>query len=119
MHQRGRARLGGDHHSHRRGRPREFEDAERHGNRRHSAAVSRHQSSREQTPQVPLPQQTQPATDSIQFIQPGKPIQSCSVESSNGKLREECVNEFWFPGSDDDDLGHSELTKRGSQGSPT
>ena len=37
----------------------------------------------------------------LHFIQPGKPIQSCSVESSNGRLREECVNELWFLGSED------------------
>lgn len=30
------------------------------------------------------------------FIQPGKPVQNCYVESFNGKLRDECLNENWF-----------------------
>ncbi len=30
------------------------------------------------------------------FIQPGKPQQNCYVESFNGKLRDECLNEQWF-----------------------
>lgn len=30
------------------------------------------------------------------FIQPGKPQQNCYVESFNGKLRDECLNEHWF-----------------------
>jgi len=32
----------------------------------------------------------------LHFIQPGKPIQNCFVESFNGKFREECLNEHWF-----------------------
>ena len=31
-----------------------------------------------------------------QFIEPGKPIQNAYVESFNGKLRDECLNEHWF-----------------------
>lgn len=30
------------------------------------------------------------------FIQPGKPMQNGYVESFNGKLRDECLNEHWF-----------------------
>lgn len=32
----------------------------------------------------------------LQFIQPGKPVQNCFVESFNGRLRDECLNENWF-----------------------
>jgi putative transposase len=31
-----------------------------------------------------------------QFIEPGKPFQNGSIESFNGKLRDECLNEHWF-----------------------
>src|SRR5438552_6698319 len=31
-----------------------------------------------------------------QYIQPGKPYQNGSIESFNGKLRDECLNEKWF-----------------------
>ena len=30
------------------------------------------------------------------FIQPGKPVQNAHIESFNGKLREECLNQHWF-----------------------
>lgn len=30
------------------------------------------------------------------FIQPGKPTQNAFVESSNGKFRNECLNQHWF-----------------------
>ena len=30
------------------------------------------------------------------FIEPGKPVQNAYVESFNGKLRDECLNEHWF-----------------------
>lgn len=30
------------------------------------------------------------------FIEPGKPVQNCFVESFNGRLRDECLNEHWF-----------------------
>jgi len=33
----------------------------------------------------------------IDYIQPGKPIQNCFVESFNGSLRDECLNTHWFP----------------------
>lgn len=32
------------------------------------------------------------------FIDPGKPMQNGFVESFNGKLRDECLNEHWFRG---------------------
>lgn len=32
----------------------------------------------------------------LHFIQPGKPTQNCYVESFNGRLRDECLNENWF-----------------------
>jgi putative transposase len=32
------------------------------------------------------------------YIQPGKPIQNAFVESFNGRLRDECLNECWFEG---------------------
>ena len=34
------------------------------------------------------------------FIQPGKPQQNCYIESFNGKLRDECLNEHWFENLD-------------------
>ncbi|HYB98106.1 MAG TPA: transposase, partial [Candidatus Limnocylindrales bacterium] len=30
------------------------------------------------------------------LIRPGKPTQNCYVESFNGRLRDECLNENWF-----------------------
>ncbi len=33
----------------------------------------------------------------IEYIQPGKPIQNCFIESFNGSLRDECLNAHWFP----------------------
>lgn len=32
----------------------------------------------------------------LQFIEPGKPVQNAYVESFNGRLRDECLNEHWF-----------------------
>ncbi len=32
----------------------------------------------------------------LRFIEPGKPVQNCFVESFNGRLRDECLNEHWF-----------------------
>ena len=32
----------------------------------------------------------------LTFIQPGKPVQNCYVESFNGRFRDECLNENWF-----------------------
>ena len=32
----------------------------------------------------------------LHFIRPGKPVENCFVESFNGKLRSECLNENWF-----------------------
>jgi len=33
----------------------------------------------------------------LSFIQPGKPTQNGYIESFNGRLRDECLNEHWFP----------------------
>lgn len=33
---------------------------------------------------------------SLRFIEPGKPNQNAYVESFNGRLRDECMNEHWF-----------------------
>lgn len=32
----------------------------------------------------------------LHFIEPGKPVQNCYVESFNGRFRDECLNEHWF-----------------------
>lgn len=32
----------------------------------------------------------------IEYIQPGKPVQNCFIESFNGTLRDECLNMHWF-----------------------
>jgi putative transposase len=32
----------------------------------------------------------------LRFIQPGKPVENCFVESFNGKMRDECLNAHWF-----------------------
>lgn len=32
----------------------------------------------------------------LHFIDPGKPIQNAFIESFNGKMRDECLNEHWF-----------------------
>ena len=32
----------------------------------------------------------------LAFIQPGKPIQNSHIESFNGRLRDECLNQHWF-----------------------
>jgi putative transposase len=32
----------------------------------------------------------------LKLIQPGKPTQNAYIESFNGKLRDECLNEHWF-----------------------
>ena len=37
----------------------------------------------------------------LQFIQPGKPVQNCFIESFNGRFRDECLNEYWFTSLDD------------------
>ncbi len=37
----------------------------------------------------------------LHFIDPGKPVQNCFVESFNGKLRDECLNGQWFTSLED------------------
>lgn len=37
----------------------------------------------------------------LDFIQPGKPVQNCFIESFNGRFRDECLNENWFVSLDD------------------
>jgi putative transposase len=37
----------------------------------------------------------------INFIQPGKPVQNCYIESFNGRMRDECLNQHWFTDLDD------------------
>jgi putative transposase len=32
----------------------------------------------------------------LHFIRPGKPVDNCYIESFNGKLRDECLNQHWF-----------------------
>ena len=32
----------------------------------------------------------------LHFIEPGKPIQNAFIETFNGKMRDECLNEHWF-----------------------
>lgn len=32
----------------------------------------------------------------MEFIQPGKPVQNCFIESFHGSLRDECLNLHWF-----------------------
>ena len=32
----------------------------------------------------------------LKFIQPGKPVQNAYIESFNGRLRDECLNQHWF-----------------------
>jgi len=32
----------------------------------------------------------------LQFIDPGKPVQNAHIESFNGRLRDECLNQHWF-----------------------
>lgn len=37
----------------------------------------------------------------LHFIQPGKPTQNAFVESFNGRLRDGCLNQYWFRDLDD------------------
>jgi putative transposase len=37
----------------------------------------------------------------LHFIEPGKPVQNCYVESFNGRFRDECLNEHWFTSMQD------------------
>ena len=40
----------------------------------------------------------------LKLIEPGKPTQYAYVESFNGRLRDECLNEHWFTS-----LAHAQL----------
>lgn len=37
----------------------------------------------------------------LHFIEPGKPVQNCFIESFNEKFREECLDEHWFTSLND------------------
>jgi putative transposase len=32
----------------------------------------------------------------LNFIRPGKPVENAYIESFNGRLRDECLNQHWF-----------------------
>jgi len=36
----------------------------------------------------------------LHFIDPGKPVQNAYIESFNGRLRDECLNQHWFKKSE-------------------
>lgn len=37
----------------------------------------------------------------LDFIRPGKPIENGYIESFNGRLRQECLNQCWFSSLED------------------
>lgn len=37
----------------------------------------------------------------LEFIRPGKPIENAYIESFNGRLRQECLNQCWFSSLED------------------
>jgi putative transposase len=37
----------------------------------------------------------------LDFIRPGKPIENAYIESFNGRLRQECLNQSWFSSLED------------------
>jgi putative transposase len=37
----------------------------------------------------------------LHFIDPGKPVQNAFIESFNGKFRDECLSQSWYPSLDD------------------
>lgn len=37
----------------------------------------------------------------LDFSRPGRPTDNATVESFNGRLRQECLNEHWFLSLDD------------------
>jgi len=62
----------------------------------------------------------------IHFIQPGKPVQNCYVESFNGRFRDECINEHWFTSMEDAReiiegwrMNYNEVREHGSLGGMT
>ncbi len=38
----------------------------------------------------------------LRFITPGRPIENGTVESFNGRFRDECLNQYWFRNLDDE-----------------
>ena len=44
---------------------------------------------------------SQPAGVTLNFIQPGTPVQNAFVESFNGRFRDACLNEHWFASPND------------------
>lgn len=34
----------------------------------------------------------------LRLVEPGKPKQNAYIDSCNGRLRNECLSEHWFPG---------------------
>jgi len=39
---------------------------------------------------------SKPAGVKLHYIDPGRPVQNAYIESFNGKLRDECLNQQWF-----------------------
>ena len=37
----------------------------------------------------------------LHFIRPGRPVENCYIESFNGRLRDECLNQNWFESLED------------------
>lgn len=37
----------------------------------------------------------------LEFIRPGKPVENAFIESFNGRIRQECLNQYWFLDLDD------------------
>jgi len=37
----------------------------------------------------------------LEFIRPGKPVENAFIESFNGRIRQECLNQHWFLDLDD------------------
>jgi len=50
----------------------------------------------------------------LRLIEPGKPNQNAYIESFNGRFRDECLNEHWFPS-----LLHARASLRPGDGNTT
>jgi len=44
---------------------------------------------------------SKPTGVNLHFIDPGRPVQNAFIESFNGKLRDECLNQHWFVSLDE------------------